>query len=82
MKNGSMKLGSFPGVYKTSLLQFFFIISHKEKIRHYLVAMDFTAKKLTINGEKYYNNLPELVKVSPFDHDVTLLTCFTKNLSF
>ena len=32
------------------------------KINHYLVA--FANKKLTINGEQYFDNLPELVKVS------------------
>lgn len=49
------------------------LFSHKEKIHHYLVAMDFTAKKLTIDGEKYYTNLPELVKVSHVvDHHVTI----------
>ncbi len=34
------------------------------KINHYLVAMDFTSKKLTINGEEYFDNLLELVQVS------------------
>ena len=34
-------------------------------MNHYLVAMDFSSKKLTIDGTKYFSHLPELVKVSP-----------------
>ena len=41
-----------------------FVCSYEGKVNHYLVAMDFSTKKLTINGEKYFNHLPELVQVS------------------
>lgn len=41
--------------------------SFEGKINHYLVAMDFTTKKLTINGERYFDSLPELVQVSKGD---------------
>ena len=41
------------------------------KINHYLVAMDFTSKKLTINGEQYFESLPELVQVSQGHMTVT-----------
>ena len=33
-------------------------------MNHYLVAMDFSTKKLTINGERYFDHLPQLVQVS------------------
>ncbi len=39
-------------------------LSDGGRISHYLVAMEFSKKKLTINGNNYYNNLPELVQVS------------------
>lgn len=44
------------------------------KINHYLVAMDFTNNKLTINGEQYFENLPELVKVSQLNHMTVTIT--------
>ena len=31
---------------------------------HYLVAMNFKDRKLTVNGEMFFDNLPGLVEVS------------------
>ena len=38
---------------------------------HYLVAMDFRTRKLTINGEKFFETLPVLVEVRTDRHTHT-----------
>ena len=42
-----------------------FILAHSYdgKVKHYLIAMDFKNRKMTINGQRYFSNLPALVEV-------------------
>ena len=32
-------------------------------IKHYLVALDLKSRKITVNGKKYFNNIPTMVEV-------------------
>ena len=41
--------------------------SYKGGVMHYLVAVSFRDRKLTVNGEMFFDNLPALVEVSDVD---------------
>lgn len=51
------------------------LCSHGGKVNHYLVAMDFNTKRLTINGEQFFDHLPELVEVRRHFVTVSLSNC-------
>jgi c-src tyrosine kinase len=49
-------------------------VSHKGAVNHYLIAMDFSTRKLTISGKRYFSTLLELVEYC-MRHSEDLGTC-------
>ena len=51
-----------------------FLYSYGGLVKHYLVAMNFKKRRLTIDGKDYLDNLYELVEVSSLPWHIMVVT--------